>query len=111
LYLPVYLIFDKESRDTWFEGSKTHHYVEASAQWMEQFIPENAAADLRKKADQATDKSAEQMIEGARSRLENLEGLRPEEEAAPVEETPAGEGYEREERRDMNELIMDSVNE
>lgn len=106
VYLPVFLIFEKPTRASWFEGSKTNQYVESAAGWAAQFVPENATEDLKKKAEEKT----EQVAEDARERLLNIDGLR-QEESAPADGAESGTGYEQQQRRDMNELMLDNADD
>jgi membrane protein required for colicin V production len=112
LYLPLLLVMEKDTRDDWFKGSKTHHYVEAGASWLSGFIPEGATDDMKKKASDVSKQKAEEV----RERLRDMEMLQPDmpayNSAAPQGNgTDNGEGYGQEQRRDMNELIMDNVND
>lgn len=113
LYLPLYMVFDEGARKEWFKDSKTQQYAEAGAGWAMKFVPEGATDELKKKAEKAASGAAEKAAEDARMRLLGVEELRegnqPAPGAEPVPAAPAGEGYETEERRDMNELIMDNV--
>jgi membrane protein required for colicin V production len=42
LYLPVHLFTDVETKTRWFEGSRTHVYVEQTSQAMAAMIPDEA---------------------------------------------------------------------
>lgn len=120
LYLPVLLIWGKEERADWkwTADSKTYSYVESGASWLAQFIPEEATADVKQAANLNKEKAAE-----ARERLQTLEMLQqalpqgvnadgtPVYSSATQASPDQGGGYEQEQRRDMNELIMDNTNE
>ena len=122
LYLPLYMVFDEDTRKEWFKDSKTQQYAEMGAAWAKGFVPEGAADELKKKAEKTADKTAEKAAQAARDRLLNAEGMRegndpvqpgalpPAEDGAPAQGTPDA-GYETQERRDMNELFMDNVND
>lgn len=108
LYLPLLLIFDAETRSAWFAGSKTHHFVESGAAWTAKMMPEYDPEELKEKVQkEAGDRSRRAVVEDARTRLLQLDELRP----APADEPAAddGTGYEVEQRRDLNELIMENA--
>lgn len=39
LYLPLYTLVEKETREEWFAGSRTHGYIQSTAHWISGFIP------------------------------------------------------------------------
>lgn len=116
LYLLPFMLFDREARDAWFEGSRTQDYVENGAEWVHARIPGQMAEDARREAQEAARKNIEDAAGNARARLLGIEELRDGDadgtdsaEPAPADEQAPG--YEREERRDMNELIRDNLND
>jgi membrane protein required for colicin V production len=112
IYTLIYSIFDKETRMGWFEGSRTQPYLEGAARWVESKIPANAKADLQEKADNQARDARRAVVDDARSRLLQLEGLRSDEPATPEpQEGDQGAGYNQNERRDLNELILENVSE
>lgn len=125
LYLPLYMVFDKETRSAWFKDSKTQQYAEAGAGWAIKFVPEGATDELKKKAEKTADEAAEKVAKDARERLLNVEEMRDGNAPAQPGEVPPmpgaegaepapgqpDAGYETQERRDMNELFMDNVND
>lgn len=116
LYLPLLSFTGEETRQKWFEGSKTHVYVESTALWIGQLIPKEASeklAETAKKAEEAND---------ARKKLQDLgmiPGGQPQEAPAGQEQTkdlqgqnppPTNKpgnnsGYSTEFRQKMNELV------
>lgn len=127
LYLPIFMVFDKETRDEWFKDSKTVPHLERGAAWAKGLVPDETQEEMKKKAGKAADQAAERAVRDARERLLNVEGLRDEPaadgEATDAEPPPLtapqgtpvpppaenGQGYETQERRDMNELFMDNT--
>lgn len=39
LYLPLYTLVEKDTREDWFAGSRTHVYIQGTAHWISGFIP------------------------------------------------------------------------
>lgn len=108
LYLPVYVMVDKDTREGWFTGSRTHFYVAATADWMMGFLPESLKENAGKKAEEA----AESMARTTREKLQELDVLRFDsgsDEAPAQGEPPAG--YKEHERQGINRLIRDNMNE
>ncbi len=105
LYLPVYLLTEKEERNEWkiMQGSYSRSYIEYGAEWIARFLPE----DTDRKADDAADKAGEKMNE-TRQRLEGMEILKNTVDAVQKKpETPdeGTEGYKPDQREDLNRLI------
>ncbi len=105
LYLPVPVLFDQETREGWFEGSKTHFYVEASSGWMAKFLPETLKEDTEKQAK----KTAESMAKATREKLQEIDVLQK--EAPPKKPALETEGYQKDERQDLKELFEDNLDE
>ena len=116
LYLPFFLLNDKEKRDEWkvLEGSRTRYYIEQGSGWIASVLPENAD----KTVDDATERANEKMNE-ARERLEEIEVLKntaekagnamdktqevvPQVEIGPPEDDA---GYKPEQRENLDQLI------
>src|SRR5690606_40587932 len=49
LYLPVHLFIDKEAKESWFSGSKTHFYLERVSGAMAAYIPSSDVEAAEKK--------------------------------------------------------------
>ncbi|WP_435640997.1 CvpA family protein [Micavibrio aeruginosavorus] len=110
LYLPVYLMVDKDDRDEWFKDSRSAVYIEGLAAWMAAFIPEDTAEKLAEGAGRTRED-----MENARERIDALDALK--EQMQNVEEavqdgaeaiaTPdePSEGYEPVQRDDLDQLI------
>ena len=109
LYLPVFLLVEKEIRDSWFEGSRTVVYVDGMASMASEMIPESFTADMEKKITE--------QAETTREKLQEIEVLQ-DDSGAPkaeggvdavtetTEEDPSG--YDPGERLDINRLIEDT---
>lgn len=104
-YIPVLVMVDDETRDGWFEDSKTRTYIEAAAAWSKNLLPESMSEEMRKKADEG-------IGQAAREKLQELDVLRRDgDEASPGPEEDGGAGYRDEQRRDMNEMLNDGYND
>lgn len=111
LYLPVHIVIDKKTLEGWFEDSKTHFYVAATADWMMQILPESFKDGIEEK----TEDAVENMADSTREKLQELDVLRSDgsednnvERAGPQQDD---QGYGQDQRHDMNELFEDSFNE
>lgn len=112
LYLPFHLLLDDAAKESWFGKSKTFVYVEWTAKMLGNLLPE----DFNSKEE------AEQVTEGAREKLQNLDVLDAAQETLNVEkikdqvlkksdqeqdqeETDVNKGYSDEQRRGLDELF------
>lgn len=117
LYLPFYLLNDKEERDKWtfMQDSKSRYYVEEGAAMIARLLPE----DTEKKADDKVEEAGKKMDE-TRQRLEDLDVLRKTtdkagdalEKAQGALSKPAGsdtasdaQGYQPEQREKLDEIF------
>lgn len=112
LYLPVHFFIDEESKESWFENSKTHFYLERTSAAMAEFIPSDAVEEAEKNIQDIEDASQ------TRKKLEEINLLKREGEDTPPEPvTDPGEdneGYSEEFRQKMDELFdekADNLNE
>lgn len=96
LYLPVHLLVDEDTKERWFEGSKTHFYLEQSSITLSHLLPEDTVAKLHKDT-----KKIEEAL-SAREKLQNIDVLRKED----VTEKK-NEGYSHEFRENMDELFKE----
>ncbi len=109
LYLPIHLFVDAEAKENWFEGTKSHFYLESVASAMASYLPDDA-----ENAAQATLEQGEQIM-NARDKLENIKLLKKEEgeegnEKNAPSDRPAktdihSNGYNDEFRDQMNRLV------
>jgi membrane protein required for colicin V production len=74
LYLPFYLMADKEDRAKTFDGSTTLVYVEATSTFFADLIPESMSSEAGKKAQAKLDA----MAESTRQKLKDMEVLKDE---------------------------------
>lgn len=109
LYLPFYMLVDKTQRDDLFKDSRTHIYVEMTAAKIAEMLPASVAQDIEKKAQDSG---------GARDKLEQLDILRRDviqftssARDSVVTKPTEGNGYDNEERRDIQDLIEDNLND
>lgn len=108
LYLPIHVLIDPKAREGWFEGSRTHFYVSATADWMMKFLPESLKENAAEKAEEAADA----MAKSTREKLQELDVLRPENtEEKPRTGEEDAPGYKGKQRQELNELFEDNFNE
>lgn len=100
LYLPFYLLMDKEQKDSFFEGSKTRFYLDHVAGWMAEFLPEDAKQDM----EDATRKAEE--TSETRRRLEEMKVLpKKQDPNLPLAGDEKKNGYTEEFRDEMDQLF------
>jgi len=75
LYLPAHLMLDKQTTDDFFGDSRTHTYLEKTANWLSGFLPDSdaQAIDVEAVAEEAVEK-----VSGTREKLESLDLLQKE---------------------------------
>lgn len=104
LYLPVHLAFDgtdqKENIEEWFDGSKTYIYIEATADIIAGFVPEEAKKAIERQVEEGSEAAEES---GVRETLKNME-LLPKGENKGEDETNK-KGYTPEFREEMDRLF------
>lgn len=115
LYLPVLLLTGEKERDEWFADSRSRVYIEGTAKAIAAYLPK----DAEKTAD-TTARDTNEKINETRKRLEDMEVLKNTADKANQildqgketlqnmqQPAPANdaEGYQGEERQDMNQLI------
>lgn len=102
LYLPVHMLVEKETKDKWFEGSRTYIYLEKTAIYMSGFVPSSAFEEVEAKAKASSDGLGD--VLGAREKLQQIDVLKQED----LEEFKAKtKGYDEEFRQRMDELFED----
>lgn len=106
LYLPVFMMVSKETRDNWFQGSKARIYIESTAKWMSGFIPEDIAEDMSEKAEETGESVAKSTREKV-EKMDILDGLKEkvQQDMNSREQNDGTVGYERDERLDMQQLF------
>lgn len=103
LYLPVHLLADKETKESWFRDSVTHFYIEWTADEIAAMLPDSEE-NLKVSSDQK-----DEFIRGAREKLQNMNFSGQEGEAGQDGDTaaPAADGYRQQERRKLDTLFED----
>ena len=100
MYLPVHIMVAPETKESWFEGSKTHFYIEKTAALMMAFLPESMMKDMEQKVEDQT-ASTREKLEGLN--LLQKEGQKP--AAEEQNQNNAAPGYTEEFRDDMDRLF------
>jgi membrane protein required for colicin V production len=112
LYLPVHLFIDDEATAGWFEGSKTHFYLEKTSAALADFIPSSAVKDMEEGVEDLKEASQ------TRKKLEEINLLQREESANGQEGEispdrgggqEGSEGYSDEFRNKMDRLFEDET--
>ncbi len=110
-YYPFHIYMEQESKDKFFEASKTHFVVEKTAQVMSKFLPKPDPEEVDKKIDEATEAVKEKTGEAAKGSIKEQlidkdilfsEG-RKKQKADKLNE--GEEGYDEEQREEMNDLM------
>ena len=102
LYLPVHLFVAQETKNDWFEGSRTHLYLEKTAEAMASVLPEETKEDAQKALEDGQEANT------MREKLENIDLLRPDQEKLEGQPNAGGEnreGYNDDFRSRMDELF------
>ena len=97
LYLPVHLMVAPETKAAWFEGSKTHFYIEKTADLLSQFLPESTMDDIGEKVETGT--------ASTREKLENMNILQKEDMQQEDGTTKNAPGYTEDFRDNMDRLF------
>lgn len=74
LYLPFYSSMGEETKDRFFDGSKTHFYLERTTGWIAGFFFDNGLDNDANNAEKGFDN----LTRGAREKLESMNLLSPE---------------------------------
>lgn len=102
LYLPVYLLVDQSQKERWFADSNTHFYMEKTAAWMAQYLPNSAVAQMEQNVGNV------QRTNNTRKTLQQMDILGGGEPVQPVETAPQTDprnGYTEDFRNDMDRLF------
>ncbi|MCB1783700.1 MAG: CvpA family protein [Alphaproteobacteria bacterium] len=105
LYLPFYYFVDKDQTEKWFKDSKTQPYVQATSAAIAQFFP----ADAQESVENAAEKIDE--ASGARKKLEEMGLLGDQSQTDQPEQQPLKDGYNEEERENMDKIFEKSLDE
>ncbi len=121
LYLPLYLLLDVKAKEAWFSDSRTHIYLEKTAQALASALPDKALNKVAKDAEKM-----EPLFKGALSTREKLQSidllkkdkdLKKDKESTNTTNTPSSpdhakkgqEGYDKTFRENMNQLIEQEI--
>lgn len=94
LYLPAYALVQKETRDEWFSGSRTHFYIEKTAGVLSYLLPDGTVQYVE-----------EQSKDAASGALRNVTVLPVKKNGTENAETSNTKGYNQEFRQNMDELF------
>ena len=100
IYLPVHMFVEQEEKESWFEESRMHVYVEWTAEWLTGFLPEDFVEE-----------EAQEKVDQTRETLKALEILPEAQEMMSTEDDkpqskPSSEGYDEQQRESLNDLIQ-----
>jgi membrane protein required for colicin V production len=104
-YLPVYMLVDKETKTSWFEGSRTYFYLEKTSGMIVDFLPDESRRKIEEKAGEIED------AQDTREKLQSIDVLRGGQKQAD-EAPPAPEqsrGYNDEFRENMDQLFEEKT--
>lgn len=99
-YLPFHLYMDQEKKDEFFEGSKTHYFVEKTSAAMAAYLPESD--EVGKDIKDSTNDLIKKKLED-----QDLLGGGEKEEAIETPAAEEGTGYEDTEREKLDQLFDD----
>lgn len=107
LYLPVHLFVEQGAKDSWFEDTKSHFYLEKVSAAMAEFLPEDAEAAGE------TAMSQGEKIMDAREKLQEIDLLKADNAKILLEQEPQSlpstvqtpDGYNEDFRDGMDKLI------
>jgi len=102
LYLPFHLLMDEKTKEDLFSGSKTHIFIEKTADVIAGFLPETEEIE-EKAEDVERDVKKKLMEEDLLRKDDNQEA--PNQQDLKESEDQNNTGYEQDERQKMNELF------
>lgn len=107
LYLPVHLFIDDTAKNSWFENSRTHFYIERTSEALTSFLPE----DAEEKAEEGLKKVEE--MSNTKKKLEDLNILNSGKNTPTIknEELQEPQGYDEDFRDKMDELFEEKLPE
>jgi len=106
LYLPVHLTIEQKTVDRWFEESRMHVYIKATAEAIADYLPEEAKEGIERQTEDAVDAAGESdnnEVRGTLQRLDLLNGKNRQE--AQPETVPEEKGYQENQRNEMDQLF------
>lgn len=99
LYLPLYMMIEKETRDQWFKGSKSQVYIEMASGWMLRLLPESMMQDTIKKGTEAAESVT-------RKKLQEMDLLNNE---RAVEKMAEEKGYTPEQVDEIQKMMQQQM--
>lgn len=101
LYLPVQMAVSQETKESWFEGSRSYIYLEKVSGWIGGFFSDEQIQQVGDDARKFGD------VLDTRKKLEEMNLLRKKAEEGPLseEEVKKLQGYNEEFRNSMDQLI------
>lgn len=103
LYLPFHLLMDQETKDQIFKDSRTHFFIEKTADVIAGFLPESQDVE------DAKDSAQQDMVKGIKEKLMDQDILsNGQEKPSSTEPPPAQtetEGYQEQQREKMDKLF------
>lgn len=88
LYLPLHILLNEETKQSWFDGSKSYVYLESGSEFIAQQMPEDFIQEKFEKAQETVDEAPEMNKVRAKLQEMNLLGdtLSPEEKSRIIQE-------------------------
>lgn len=98
VYLPFHLLMDKDRKDEFFEGSKTHYFIEKTSAVMAGYLPESdkVEKDIKEEAGDMFKKKLEE---------QDLLGGKKDDKPAVEKKPEQGTGYDDAEREKLDKLF------
>lgn len=110
LYLPVYALTAKDTREGWFDGSQTHFYIEQTTKILTKFLPEGSGLNPDTN-DSETVNNARETLEGINLLQKGSDKLSEQRSKGAQASNPSlnsntiPDGYSEEFRDNMDELF------
>ncbi len=103
LYLPIYMLAQAETKNSWFKGSRTYVYLEKTSGMISEFLPKQ---DSQMQIEEDSKPNKHDIFD-TRKTLEKLDVLRKDvqELGTEIKKNGAGTGYDDNFRDNMNKLF------
>lgn len=106
LYLPVHLTIDQNTVNGWFEGSRTHVYIQTTAEAIAEYLPEEAKQGIQNQTEDAVDAAEDSNDNEVRGTLQRLDLLNRQNNDTPEQPAlPEEKGYQENQRNEMDQLF------
>lgn len=103
LYLPFHYLMDEEQKEAWFGNTATHPYLEWTAMGIDTFIPKSADEETIEEIKLEGQENIERIMKEAQPN-------RGDDENASSKDEKDQDGYEQDNRKNLNSLI-ETLNE